>query len=395
MAMGIPVVDNCNMLSENQIYDVAIIGGGLAGLALSIQLARKGFSVVLFEKEAYPYHKVCGEYISMESWPFLESLGVPLQQMHLPRISTLQLSAPNGKSFQTLLPLGGFGISRFKLDQQLADIAIESGVTLLQETRVESVAKEEMFQILFKGKSGAQQCSAKVVCGAFGKRSNLDVKWKRPFISNNNKHHNNYIGIKYHIQTDWPEHLIGLHNFKDGYCGISKIEEDKYCLCYLTTAKNLKDNGGSILNMQQQVLYRNPYLKTIFSTAQIDESFPVTIAQISFSKKAQVENGVLMLGDAAGMITPLCGNGMSMALHSSKLAAVVIQKYLQNELSEAQLQQQYTQQWKQHFESRMTTGRSLQTFFGKESLSNLFVQTFQTAPFLAKSIIKKTHGQPF
>lgn len=393
--MGVPLVDYCNMLSENQIFDVAIIGGGLAGLAASIQLARKGFSVVLFEKEVYPYHKVCGEYISMESWPFLASLGVPLQQMALPHISTLQLSAPNGKTFETLLPLGGFGISRFKLDQQLADIAINSGVTLLQETRVESVEREKMFQILFKNKKGAQQCGAKVVCGAFGKRSNLDVKWKRPFITNNNKHHNNYIGIKYHVQTDWPDHLIGLHNFKDGYCGISKIEGIEYCLCYLTTAKNLKEADSSIENLQQQVLYRNPHLKRIFQNATISENFPVTIAQISFSKKAQVENGMLMLGDAAGMITPLCGNGMSMALHSSKLAATLIESYLQHKITEAQLHQQYTQQWKDHFGSRMATGRLLQTFFGKEALSNLFVQTFKSAPFLAKSIIQKTHGQPF
>jgi flavin-dependent dehydrogenase len=393
--MGFPLADNRNMLNENHIFDVAVIGGGLAGLALSIQLARKGYSVVLMEKEVYPFHKVCGEYISMESWPFLEALGVPLQQMALPRISTLQLSAPNGKTFETLLPLGGFGISRFKLDQLLADIAIQSGVTLLQQTRVESVEKGKMFQILFKTKSDAQQCRAKVVCGAFGKRSNLDVKWKRPFISNNNKHHNNYIGIKYHIETDWPSHKIGLHNFKDGYCGISKIEGNEYCLCYLTTSQNLKEAGSSIEGMQQQVLYRNPHLKRIFNNATISQHFPVAIAQISFSKKAQVENGVLMLGDAAGMITPLCGNGMSMALHSSKLAATLIERYLQNQISEAQLQQQYTQQWNTHFGARMATGRLLQTFFGKESLSNFFVQTFKTAPFLAKGIIRKTHGQPF
>jgi menaquinone-9 beta-reductase len=78
---------------ENGIskYDVAIIGGGLAGLALSIQLAKKNYSVVLFEKEKYPFHKVCGEYISMESWNFLESLGLPLNSFGLPIIDTLIL----------------------------------------------------------------------------------------------------------------------------------------------------------------------------------------------------------------------------------------------------------------------------------------------------------------
>ena len=50
---------------------------------------------------------------------------------------------------------------------------------------------------------------------------------------------NNYIGVKYHIKINWPEDLIALHNFENGYCGISQIEGNKYCLCYLTTAKTL------------------------------------------------------------------------------------------------------------------------------------------------------------
>src|SRR6478752_546917 len=94
-------------------YDVAIAGGGLAGLAAAILLRKAGWSVILFEREKYPFHKVCGEYISMESWSFLEGLGIPLSQMDLPKIDTLVLTAPNGKSFTTKLPLGGFGISRF------------------------------------------------------------------------------------------------------------------------------------------------------------------------------------------------------------------------------------------------------------------------------------------
>ena len=63
------------MQPDSTSYDVIIAGGGLAGLALSIQLARSGYSVALLEKETYPYHKVCGEYISLESWNFLEELG--------------------------------------------------------------------------------------------------------------------------------------------------------------------------------------------------------------------------------------------------------------------------------------------------------------------------------
>src|SRR5215217_8101748 len=103
-------------MQVQQQYDVAIIGGGLAGLSCAIQLSALGYSVIVFEKEKYPFHKVCGEYISLESWDFLIRVGVPLQEMNLPVINSLLLSSPNGKSFRTKLPLGGFGISRYKLD---------------------------------------------------------------------------------------------------------------------------------------------------------------------------------------------------------------------------------------------------------------------------------------
>ena len=117
-------------MNETRKYDVAIVGGGLAGLSLSIILARKGYRVVLFEKESYPFHKVCGEYISMESWDFLVGLGLPLKNWELPKINQLYVTAPNGESISAFLPLGGFGISRYKLDAALAAIAKEEGVEL-------------------------------------------------------------------------------------------------------------------------------------------------------------------------------------------------------------------------------------------------------------------------
>ena len=71
-------------MNSSNSYDVAIAGGGLAGLALSIQLAKAGYAVIVLEKERYPFHKVCGEYISLESWNFLEELGLPLSDWGLP-----------------------------------------------------------------------------------------------------------------------------------------------------------------------------------------------------------------------------------------------------------------------------------------------------------------------
>jgi flavin-dependent dehydrogenase len=372
-------------------YDVAIVGGGLAGLAASILLSRQGYSVILFEKETYPFHKVCGEYISLESWNFLQALGLPLNELALPIIDTLLLTAPNGKTFTTSLPLGGFGISRYLIDYRLAVLAKDAGVHLLEDTKVDKIEFDSSFTIYTSG----QINKAKVCCAAWGKRSNLDIKWNRSFLQQNGIRLNNYVAVKYHIKTSWQKNIIGLHNFKDGYCGISKIEEDKYCLCYMTKAANLKSNNNNVDLMEKNVLFQNPHLKKIFEESEIIQSFPVVISQISFSPKTKVENGVLMLGDSAGMITPLCGNGMSIALHTAKIAALLIDGFLQEKITRNELELQYTVQWKVQFARRLATGRLLQGFFGSKTLSNFFVGLFKFAPFLAKPLIKQTHGKPF
>src|SRR5690606_11805864 len=126
-----------------------------------------------FEKELYPFHKVCGEYISMESRDFLQSLGVELDKLNLPNINKLIISANNGNMLKHNLSPGGFGISRYLLDNCLSQIAVLSGVILMQNTKVNDVLFEkEIFNIITPNR----QDKARVVCGSFGKRSNLDVK---------------------------------------------------------------------------------------------------------------------------------------------------------------------------------------------------------------------------
>ncbi|MDP4999311.1 MAG: NAD(P)/FAD-dependent oxidoreductase [Saprospiraceae bacterium] len=373
-------------------FDIAIIGGGLAGLALSIQSARAGYQTVLFEKEHYPFHRVCGEYISLESWDFLEQLGVRLSAMELPLIKRLQVTAPNGKLFQSELPLGGFGISRYKLDNELAHIAKAAGVVLLEGHKV---TQAEWDGGLFHLKAEGKNFTSKLAAGAFGKRSNLDVKWNRAFVQKKPSKINNYIGVKYHIETVFPEDVIALHNFENGYCGISKIEDNRYCMCYLTNATNLSKYGNSIEKMQEAVLFQNPHLEQLFTQATFLYDSPVTISQISFQYKPQIEQHVLLLGDAAGMITPLCGNGMSMALHGSKIAFECLDGFLQQRLTRLQMENQYQQMWQHQFALRLRTGRMIQQLFGKPAVTNLFVETFRTVPLLARPLIRLTHGEPF
>ncbi len=369
-----------------------MVGGGLAGLALSIQLAKLGYAVALFEKEKYPFHKVCGEYISLESWNFLEELGLPLSDLKLPIITKLLVTAPNGNKLEQELPLGGFGISRYKLDAALKEIAFKNSVEIFENCKVTgAVFLTDEFDV----QTSLGRFTSRICCGSFGKRSNLDVKWNRSFVNLKPGKLNNYIGVKYHVKTKFPADTIALHNFKNGYCGISQVEEGKYCLCYLTNAENLKANNNSIQEMEKKVLQKNPHLRHIFENSEILYESPVTISQISFNKKTQVENNVLLLGDAAGMITPLCGNGMSMALHGSKIAAGFIHKFLNGEISRGVLERDYAAKWRSTFNKRLKTGRLIQSLFGKVWVTNLFISFMKKTPSLTKALIRQTHGDPF
>lgn len=396
MVLGIPVAGNSLIMVAENKYDVAIAGGGLAGLAAAITIGRAGYKVALFEKEKYPFHKVCGEYISLESWDYLGSLGLPLGELDLPVIKKFQLTAPSGKIFETQLPLGGFGISRWLLDDSLAKLAKQAGVDLQEGTKVDDVAfVNGEFLLTVTGPQGKGTAASRVCFASFGKRSNLDVKWKRSFLLKQDKRLDNFLGVKYHVHASWPADMIGLHNFRNGYCGISKIEGDKYCLCYMVRAEELQKAGNDMAVLQNILLSKNPALAKILKGIEVLPGFPVTISQINFADKTRVENHLLMLGDAAGMITPLCGNGMSIALHTAKIGAGLAIEYLGGKIAREEMETGYSREWNRNFAKRLKTGRSLQHFFGSERKSNGFVSLLRAFPFLAKPVIQLTHGKPF
>lgn len=366
--------------------NVVIIGGGLAGLVCANRLAEAGISVTLIEKKQYPFHRVCGEYISNETIPFLKSLQLFPEEFNPPAITRFQLTSVNGKAAHMPLDLGGFGISRYTFDHFLCQKATARGVKVMHAEAEQVTFENNSFTI----HAGGQILSADVVIGSFGKRSRLDVSLKRPFMTKRSP----YVGVKYHIRTDHPADLIALHNFKDGYCGISKIEDEKFTLCYLTHRNNLKVHG-SVEAMEREVLFKNPFLKSIFTTAEFLYTKPEVINEISFATKSPVENHVLMAGDAAGMITPLCGNGMAMAIHSAKILSELVVQYSTSNLTRAALEEAYSKKWSQAFATRLWAGRQIQKLFGDVWTSNLAVTLVGKSKPLASFIMKQTHGAPF
>lgn len=368
---------------------IIVIGGGLAGLISSIELSKAGFSVALFEKKKFPFHRVCGEYISNEVLPYLKQNDLLPQAIDLPQISQFELTSIKGKTLRLPLDLGGFGVSRFLLDQHLASKAQELGTVIHEQTGViDCVFHEDHFQI---ETSKGEFFEGDLVIGAYGKNSVLDRKLNRDFTYKRSP----YLGVKYHIRTDAPKNQVSLHNFNGGYCGLSAIEDGKFNLCYLASRDILKE-CGNIAAMETEVLCKNPQLSQIWSNSDFLFEKPEVINEFSFAPKKLIENHVLMAGDAAGLITPLCGNGMAMAIHSGKILADLIKiNWTDTSLKRTELEESYQKKWNELFKKRLWVGRQTQKLFGSKLSSELAVGVMNSIPSLAKTIIKNTHGQPF
>ncbi|PWL39232.1 FAD-dependent oxidoreductase [Flagellimonas aquimarina] len=367
---------------------VVIIGGGLAGLTAALDLVQKEIPVLVIEKNQYPSHKVCGEYVSNEVKPYLEQLGLELDGLGLPKIDTLQVSTQNGKLIEIDLPLGGFGISRYAFDHKLYQLALKKGVDFLFDTVIDVQLVNDEFSITLASK---EKISSAVVLGAFGKRSNLDIKLNRNFI----KEKSPWLGIKSHYKNNGhPSNLVGLHNFPGGYGGLSLTEEGDVNFCCLVKYESFKKEGD-IEAFNQTVVSQNPYLRDFLSNAKTKFEKPLSIAQISFEKKKAVDNHILMCGDTAGLIHPLCGNGMAMAIHSAKLAAEQVAMFTEKpNFTRKDMEKEYQILWEKNFRKRLWMGRCLQELMLHTKWFNLGMYTVANSKILLRELISSTHGNP-
>ncbi|MDA8731498.1 FAD-dependent oxidoreductase, partial [Flavobacteriaceae bacterium] len=202
-----------------------------------------------------------------------------------------------------------------------------------------------------------------------------------------------YLAVKMHVKGVFPENLVALHNFKGGYCGVSKVESDAINVCYITAYKSFK-KYKNISDFQEKVVFKNKYLKQIFTTSSSLFEKPLTISQISFQTKRPVENHIIMCGDTAGMIHPLCGNGMGMAISSARLASRRIFQFLNGKIKTREdLEKQYIRDWNKEFKLRLKTGHFVAWLFRNHIFSQIAYSILKIIPSLLPKIIKFTHGK--
>lgn len=370
-------------MAESYDSDILIVGGGLAGLSLAILCADVGLRTILVEKQTYPKHKVCGEYLSVESVPFLKRIGIDLLSMSLPQINHFVLTSAE-VSMDCHLSSGGIGISRYTLDNLLYQKAIEKGVDVVTSSRVTNInSGGSSFTVQTHD---GRTFTARQIIGGYGRISGLHTQ-KQP-----SKH--TFLGIKYHVNKGPADNTIEIHHFDGGYCGISAIEDGKYCLCYLIKAEKLKAYKGDIEMLEKEVLAQNPYLKHRLNTQKIVG--PISTAHFNFGTVDTLTLEYPLLGDAAGFIPPITGNGMSLALRSAQVLFTSFMNEKNGTFQEKWLTA--NQHYIQHYlKNRIRKGIFLQNILLAENniIHKSLMYTIRYTPGLLSVLAGQATGRPF
>jgi len=296
------------------VNEALILGGGLAGGAAAILLARSGIPAHVLERTQAPHHKLCGEFLSIEAQHELKHLGVDLDRLGALPIDRLRLA--RGKhSVEARLPFLAYGISRKILDEAVLEVARSAGAIVERGVKVNRLRG-------LQADTSAGMCEARHVFLATGKHEVRDAR-RRSAVPRHD-----YIGVKMHWRLDRRGsrelgEAIELVLFEGGYAGLQRIAPDIANLCLIVRRDRFTALGGRWEDMLLSLM-REPHVQRRLGDAEALFSRPLTIADVPYGHvhaHASTLDGVFRLGDQAAVTAPLSGDGMASALRSARMAA--------------------------------------------------------------------------
>ena len=306
-------------------FDVAILGAGPAGSSAAIQLAGKGYSVALLDKEQFPREKLCGDFLNPVNWPMLRELKVARAVLARPyeKISIFRFTSFSGEEAEIPLPADrddavvGLGLRRFDLDYVLLERARSLGVTVLDGWKPKELERQPDGWILKADKSDVfGELGARMLIGADGRNS-----WVAHHLglADPAAMQGRSVGFQFRLKcTNRSTGKVEIHLFPGGYAGVVGLDGDTVTLGLAVEKHRLLD-GRPEQSLLKYILPQNPWLKEMLRGARVIEvrsTYPVY-----FPPRRAYSDGVLLVGDAARVNEPVTGEGIYFALKSGELAA--------------------------------------------------------------------------
>ncbi|MBW3560195.1 MAG: FAD-dependent oxidoreductase [Proteobacteria bacterium] len=297
--------------------EILVIGGGLAGAAAAAHLARRGRDVLLLEREPGAHDKVCGEFLSYEAQDYLSQLEV--DPAALGAVPVTSVAVERGRSRKASpLPFTGLSLSRRVLDAAVLQRAMEAGARVRRGVRATSLQRHGPDWAV--SVEDGPSLTARHVFLATGKH---DLRgWKRPPGTQSD-----LLGFKMYWRLHDPGPLDGeveLHLFPGGYAGLEMVEGERANLCLVVRKSTFSGLGGRWGGLLAHLHETCPGLAARLSRAVPCAAKPLAVAAIPYGLVQERSDGVWRLGDQAAVIPSFTGEGMSIALHSARLAAEFI-----------------------------------------------------------------------
>jgi flavin-dependent dehydrogenase len=341
--------------------DALIIGGGPAGSAAAILLAKAGWGVTLIERKEFPRRKVCGEYLSATNWPLLRSLGIaeafadlagpPVRETAIfvgNQIARAPLPRPRDKS-----GLWGRALSREHLDSLLLEQAVKFGVQVRQPARCIQV---ERANTSFRCQTESQpdhvleEISVHTVIAAHGSWELGQLPTERQQTTSRA---GDLLAFKAHFQNAaLPTGLMPLLSFQDGYGGMAHCDGGcvslSCCIRRSRLEKLTRQEGQSAGDaVLAHILESCPALRPVLESATLAGPW-LSAGPIRPGIRRCYAGGVFIVGNAAGEAHPVVAEGISMAMQSAWLLA----ERLVAASDEKSAARSYTLAWRRSFAPR-------------------------------------------
>lgn len=304
-------------------FDVAIAGAGPAGAAAALFAARAGYRVAVFDKARFPRDKPCGEGLMPSGRTILRELELEAEvcQAGAPPLEGVAFRLVEGATHEEAFPQHprgrtGLGVRRIRFDAMLAErLESHSQIAFIPETTVHQVspADGELPRLL----TSRGEVVARSVAIADGLRSSLRHRlgWTR-----GPKRPHRY-GIVGHWRSDEPPDpwiRITVGNAFELYeAPVGPKERLLGLLCHRGQMRRFAGQLGSTYN--DIALSLRPELK---AASPVDEA--VATGPFRYSASTVAQNGIFLVGDAAGFVDPISGEGLATGLLQGRAFALAL-----------------------------------------------------------------------
>lgn len=301
-------------MCDLRLRDTIVIGGGPAGSAFAIELARNGLDVQLIERTSGPHHKVCGEFLSGDTMALLRYLEV--DPFALGAVPTTDLRIINGHRTRTMpLPFAAAALSRYRLDETLLQTAAASGVRVVRGKMVRGLrATGDCVEV----RTGAEKHLAKIAAVATGKHAMPGIRQPR----------SNLVAFKQVLELDRAQARSGhgtvmLSVYKRGYQGMQMIGESHAAACWIVDRPCARRLRSSWPRHKAFLTEQSCHVARLLSGSRATTDRTMAIAGMPFGhlRRHAVSDRIFMIGDQLGSIPSFAGDGIAIALGSGILAA--------------------------------------------------------------------------